>query len=117
MRLRDFSVNSEEEGSILVATNYHLEKQRSTLDIHIPYHVGGSDKRVDEFTPGDLPLPEMPRFGMYWVIPAEYERFTWFGRGPHENYADRKTSAAIGIYESTVWEQFHPYIRPQRRAI
>lgn len=113
MRLRDFSVNSEEEGSILVATNYHLEKQRSTLDIIYRITLEGAINVSMNFTPGDLPLPEMPRFGMYWVIPAEYERFTWFGRGPHENYADRKTSAAIGIYESTVWEQFHPYIRPQ----
>ena len=37
----------------------------------------------------------------------------WLGRGPHENYADRKTSAAIGLYHASVWEQFHPYVRAQ----
>ena len=65
------------------------------------------------FIPGNRPLPEMPRLGMRMILPAEYDQMTWFGRGPHENYADRKTGAAIGLYTATVWEQFHPYVRAQ----
>ena len=49
--------------------------------------------------------------GMCGDYSKEYDQMTWFGRGPHENYADRKTSAAIGIYQASVWEQFHPYVR------
>ena len=41
---------------------------------------------------------------------------TWLGRGPHENYADRKNSAAIGVYTASVWEQYHPYVRAQETA-
>jgi len=37
----------------------------------------------------------------------------WLGRGPHENYADRKTSAFVGHYKGSVWEQYFPYVRPQ----
>lgn len=55
----------------------------------------------------------MPRLGMRMVLPGEYEQMTWLGRGPQENYADRKTGAAIGLYNATVWEQYHPYVRAQ----
>ena len=58
-------------------------------------------------------LPELPRFGLKLTLPADFDQLNWYGRGPHENYADRKTSAAIGHYSGSVWEQTFPYIRPQ----
>lgn len=57
-------------------------------------------------------LPFLPRVGMEFVLPAGRETVTWYGRGPHENYADRKRSALIGCYVSTVDEQFTPYVYP-----
>jgi beta-galactosidase len=59
---------------------------------------------------------EMPFFGRIGVdlfVTPELEQFRWYGRGPHENYVDRKTSADMGIYQSTVTDQFEPYARPQ----
>jgi beta-galactosidase len=53
---------------------------------------------------------------MQLEIPAQFERMTWYGRGPHENYWDRKTGAAVGIYEGRVDDLVHPYIRPQENA-
>ena len=41
---------------------------------------------------------------------------TWFGRGPHENYWDRKNSALVDLYSASVWEQYHPYVRAQETA-
>ncbi len=61
-------------------------------------------------------VPEMPRIGMQMQLPAEYNNLTWLGRGPHENYSDRKTSAYVGLYESTVADQYTPYIRPQENG-
>jgi beta-galactosidase len=40
----------------------------------------------------------------------------WYGRGPHENYFDRKTAAAVGIYQSTINEWITPYVRPQENG-
>ena len=40
----------------------------------------------------------------------------WFGRGPHENYNDRNSGAAIDLYKASVWEQFFPYNRAQETA-
>jgi beta-galactosidase len=58
-------------------------------------------------------LPEMPRFGLKMTMPGRFTNMEWLGRGPHESYWDRKTGAAVGRYSGTVWEQFHPYTRPQ----
>jgi beta-galactosidase len=46
-------------------------------------------------------------------IANEYNTLRWYGRGPHENYADRKQAADMGIWSGTVDEQYVPYPRPQ----
>jgi beta-galactosidase len=61
-------------------------------------------------------IPEIPRMGMQMQLPEEFTNLKWFGRGPHENYVDRKTSAYVGVYESTVADQYVPYIRPQENG-
>jgi beta-galactosidase len=61
-------------------------------------------------------IPEIPRMGMQMQLPEEFTNLKWFGRGPHENYADRKTSAYVDVYESTVADQYVPYIRPQENG-
>jgi beta-galactosidase/beta-glucuronidase len=58
-------------------------------------------------------LPPLPRIGLAMVLPAGFENFTWFGRGPHENYIDRNAGAAVGLYTGSVDEQYVPYILPQ----
>jgi len=76
--------------------------------------LGSGDVLVESHYMGpDSVLPEMPRFGMRLRLPEEYSRLEWFGRGPHENYVDRKTSAFVGRYRSTVDDQFFPYVSPQ----
>ncbi len=65
---------------------------------------------------GNKDLPPMPRFGMTLALPEGYENLTWFGRGPHENYSDRKESAFVGVYESTVRDQYVPYIAPEENG-
>ncbi|WDE08813.1 DUF4981 domain-containing protein [Thalassomonas viridans] len=61
-------------------------------------------------------LPNIPRLGMQLAMPGQFERLSWFGRGPHESYADRKESATISLYKSLVKEQIHHYSRPQENA-
>ncbi|MBC8346425.1 MAG: DUF4981 domain-containing protein [Candidatus Marinimicrobia bacterium] len=55
----------------------------------------------------------IPRFGMKFDMPSDFKKVKWFGRGPHESYWDRKTSAAVDQYSGSVWDQTYPYIRPQ----
>jgi len=61
-------------------------------------------------------LPNLPRLGMQLTMPGQFQQLSWFGRGPHENYADRKTSAQISLYKSLVKDQIHHYSRPQENA-
>jgi beta-galactosidase len=75
---------------------------------------GSGDIVVDvSFMPGKADMPELPRFGLRLALPGAFDMMMWFGRGPHENYWDRRTSAAVGLYNGRVADQYHPYIRPQ----
>ena len=58
-------------------------------------------------------LPPLPRVGVHLVLDGRLNRLEWYGRGPHENYVDRKESARIGRYCGAVQEQYVPYVRPQ----
>ncbi|MHC4503021.1 MAG: beta-galactosidase, LacZ type [Planctomycetota bacterium] len=81
------------------------------------YTVHGSGEVVVECSVEPVgKLPKLPRFGMQTAIPGELATMTWYGRGPHETYWDRKTGAAVGIYSGKVAELVHPYARPQENA-
>ena len=58
-------------------------------------------------------LPDIPRLGIVMELPRDYEQLTWYGRGPWDNYPDRKVSCPIGLWQSTVSEQYVHYPRPQ----
>lgn len=72
-------------------------------DVHVESHVE---------TQGDTP-PSIPRVGMQMGMPDRYSRVTWYGRGPHESYADRKTGAALGTYTRSVEALATDYPYPQ----
>lgn len=57
-------------------------------------------------------FPFVPRVGIELSLPRQMDILSWYGRGPHENYVDRKIGAAMGLYMSTVSEQFTPYVYP-----
>jgi len=61
-------------------------------------------------------LPEIIRFGVNLVMPREFDQISWLGRGPHESYQDRKTSALVGLYSGAVADQYFPYVRPQENG-
>ncbi|MDP8246092.1 MAG: glycoside hydrolase family 2 TIM barrel-domain containing protein [Candidatus Hinthialibacter antarcticus] len=61
----------------------------------------------------DETLPEIPRVGMQMTITSGFDNLTWLGRGPHENYPDRFTSANVGLYREPVEVDPFPYIKPQ----
>ena len=88
-------------------------------DIQVPYtmeYLIGNDGSVTVTGTIDLTgktLPELPRFGMRMELKRDYEQLAYYGRGPQENYIDRCDNTMVGCYESTVTDQYYPYIRPQ----
>ncbi|MGI6233536.1 MAG: glycoside hydrolase family 2 TIM barrel-domain containing protein, partial [Prevotella sp.] len=61
-------------------------------------------------------LPELPRFGLRMTLQQGFEGIDYYGRGPLENYSDRKTSQFVGRYTTTVSDMYYPYIRPQQNG-
>ncbi|HUU29895.1 MAG TPA: glycoside hydrolase family 2 TIM barrel-domain containing protein [archaeon] len=86
-------------------------------DYELSYSIFATGDLVvsNSFNPG-REQPDMPRYGMRMTIPGEFSSFTWYGRGPHETYQDRKSGARVGIYSGTVDEQLVPYVRPQENG-
>jgi beta-galactosidase len=75
----------------------------------------GSVDMDNSFQPfGNLPL--LPRVGIVLRLAKDFENARWYGRGPWENYSDRKESADIGVWSSTVDGQYVSYVRPQENA-
>ncbi len=66
-----------------------------------------------DFKIGSLELPELPRLGLYFKTPRTFDHVQWYGRGPFENYVDRKSAAHIGIYKKKITDMAHEYISPQ----
>jgi len=77
---------------------------------------GSGDIVIDSLIEPNKNLPPLPRIGFLFHIPKEYNIVTWYGRGLHENYQDRKEGAMVGVYSGTVDEQYVPYIMPQENG-
>jgi len=92
---------------------YRLPEQVASLRMQYILSGDGSLEVDYHFTPLKDSLPDIPRLGMYLTLPEKFTQSSWYGRGPHETYWDRKTSGKIGIYQARVAEQFHRYSRPQ----
>ncbi|KQV95057.1 glycoside hydrolase family 2 TIM barrel-domain containing protein [Pelomonas sp. Root1237] len=73
----------------------------------------GSVDVAGVLTPLKSDLPPPVRVGLWFDMSLDLTTVTWYGRGPHESYVDRKTGAAVGLWRGAVAEQNHDYMRPQ----
>lgn len=83
-----------------VTVNYSIINEH-TIMVDVDYHPTGNDK------------PVIPKFGMRMRIPSDYINIEYYGRGPWENYPDRKRSAFLGLYKMPLSEYETEYIHPQ----
>ncbi len=75
---------------------------------------GDGEVRVAHTLRPGAGLPDLPMVGALLTVPEGLDTFEWYGRGPQENYRDRRTAAFVGRYRTTVDAQFGPYVRPQQ---
>ncbi len=114
------SINRIANNLAEVIFNFNLvnEAGEKIADYRSVYAVYGSgDVVVDnhfKMTKDDL--PEIVRMGMNLIMPRRFDQIAWLGRGPHESYWDRKTSAFVGLYEGSVADQYWAYLRPQENG-
>jgi beta-galactosidase len=102
------------DGALIVVVSKTNRYKSGKIKAKLIYTVT-SDGTVEmecHFIPvGDL--PELPRLGIALAITPEYTDFSWYGRGPQENYPDRKDAALVGNWKGKVSEQTERYPRPQ----
>jgi beta-galactosidase len=83
----------------------------------VQYTINGDGViKVDYSLKADLTLPDLPKVGMQCGILRDYDRVTWYGKGPQENYIDRCRGADAGIYSLPIAEFIEPYVMPQENG-
>lgn len=95
------------------AQEYQLPGEIASLKIAYTLLTDGKMLVDFHFIPLQDSLPNIPRLGMFLTLPNSFTENSWYGRGPHETYWDRKTSGKIGIHSGSISDQFHRYPRPQ----
>lgn len=97
-----------------VVANYTIEESNAQLTMCYVINNLGEVKITQEMVADkSRDVPNMYRFGIKMQMPKSYDNIEYYGRGPIENYWDRKRSAHIGYYRQMVNDQYYPYIRPQ----
>jgi len=118
-KLDSFAVNIDAPCCAKVTAMYSFADDRGKkLATWTATYEVTADGRVNidnEFT-RNADLPVMPRIGMNVELIRSLQQVEWFGRGPHENYSDRKESANVGRYTNTVADHYVPYMRPQENG-
>ena len=108
-----YPVIKEDAQSISLTFKYYLPTTPAS-SVLLTYTVTG-DGRVwikEEYEPVEGLTP-MPEFGMMFKFSPEFDKVTYYGNGPKENYVDRNRGAKLGIFESKVSDMMEKYIRPQ----
>ena len=123
MKLTALTSKKEKKSKFCTVTaTYDMPSVASTLTLTYYIYARG-DMNVEQTLtpypqqPDSVKIPDMLRFGMVMQLPYDMDRSQFYGRGPVENYADRKQSQRLGIYSQTADEQFYPYIRPQETGL
>jgi beta-galactosidase len=111
-QLRGLTTRAVSEGRQIVV-DYALGAGAARFTTTYTMAGDGSVAVVGELTPLKDDLPPPVRVGLWYSVPADLKTVEWYGRGPHETYVDRYTSAPIGLWRGAVADQNHDYMRPQ----
>ena len=110
----EFDKNSN---SLKAHVDFMLKVGKSRCKLTTIYTFTGSGIKVDSIlNPGKNRLPLIPKLGYTFGMKKEFCDVSWYGRGPWENYCDRKTGAKIGIYSENASNLKTPYVRSQDNA-
>jgi beta-galactosidase len=99
--------------SVSIAVGYDYASVSSTWKTTYTIYGNGMIKVQNEFITTDEKLPVIPRIGIKLQLPFSFELLEYYGRGPMENYCDRKSCAFVGRFVQTIKEQYTAYVRPQ----
>lgn len=113
--LKDFTMRKELSGEVKAQSIYRLTDGKATVIVNYTVNGEGAVK-VDFQLKADKSLPNIPKIGMSCGITNDYRQISWYGRGPLENYIDRRTGFKTGIYSLPLSQFMEPYIVPQENG-
>ncbi len=113
----NYKIEKDNNGDVTISfVQYnHARMRASAFENQVVYTINGSGELIMNVkTIPHGPMPNfLPKMGFRFKVPREYSLLEWYGRGPFETYPDRKTGAKIGLYNSTVEDEYVPYLIPQ----
>ena len=109
----EFTQDRERSGALAVAFQREVLGGDATLRVAYTVEADGTVTVRQSLDSLGGDHPGMYRFGQHWVLSSKLEHVHWYGRGPMESTADRKSAAFIGRYEMDVRQMATPYARPQ----
>jgi len=116
MNLKNIEVSKDKKANaVFIATTYEMPEVQGELQVtYLVYANSGAVKVTEAFkATAGAKVSDLFRYGMVMQMPYSMEKSNYYGRGPIENYADRKDCMRIGIYDDDADNQYFPYIRPQ----
>jgi beta-galactosidase len=115
--VKSVTVGEQTEAGLPVKVKYELVAGKVPYTVDYLIRNDGAVQVTAAIDMTGQDLPELPRFGMRMELQKEYDNLSYYGRGPWENYSDRKASAFVGLYKDLVKNQFtQTYIRPQENG-
>jgi beta-galactosidase len=113
----------------IAATKSYMKKNDAVVFVKYALSTGNSFELTYTILPNgsidvaahfektdNLAVPELPRLGVRFRIPATMNNVRYFGRGPEENYVDRNHGTMVGLYKTTTENLYFPYVRPQENG-
>ena len=116
MNLKNIEVKKDKKtNSVTILTSFDMPEVQGQMDItYVVFANTGAVKVTEDFKATEgAKVSDMFRFGMLMQMPYTMEKSNYYGRGPIENYSDRKDCMRIGVYTDDADNQYFPYIRPQ----
>ncbi|MFY0652418.1 MAG: DUF4981 domain-containing protein [Cyclobacteriaceae bacterium] len=113
--LKEFSFE-EIPDMVIITAVYELPNVEGELTIDYTVNSKGEILVSNDLQVKGESLPNIPRIGNNLILKNSFQNVSWYGRGPYENYQDRKTGSLSGTYQVKVSDLYYPYIRPQENG-
>jgi beta-galactosidase len=112
-RLDSLRISATGNNEFTISTNYTLPTVMATYLANYTIKANGDICVEVKMMTGKIPFPDLPRFGMRVILNKEFDKVSWLGRGPFDNYWDRNDAADIDVYSMPADSLFFPYARAQ----
>ena len=111
-KAESFEVSNGKD-SVTIKVAYRFPQTDARWNVIYKVYENGIIKVDNHFVAEDTQAPMIPRVGLRMQLPGTFTTLTYYGRGPKENYRDRRTSQFIDEYTTNIKDMYEPYVRPQ----